>query len=566
MIDLQDKLKKRFDLIFKGDYQSGLLNEIVEEIKTTKENIQDGSQKWTEKDVVLITYGDSIKGNNVKPLNALKEFLDTYLKQKITFVHILPFFPYSSDDGFSVINYREVNPELGDWQDIKNLSEGHKLMFDLVVNHISRESEWFRNFLCGLKPGNSYFIEVDPKEDLSMVVRPRSLPLLTRVKTSEGVKHVWTTFSDDQIDLNFKNPELVVEMLRVFLFYLRNGARMIRLDAIAFLWKETGTNCLHLPETHEFVKILRDITDYLSKSLILLTETNVPNKENLSYFGDNDEAHMVYQFSLPPLLLNTLFTGNSKDLTQWAMTIPDMPADNTFFNFTASHDGIGVRPLEGLVPVEDFDQLINGLKNFGAKVSTKRNSDGSDSPYEINITYYDAMKGIHSGIDNRQNERFICSQTIMMAMKGIPAFYIHSLLGTHNDLAGVKQTGMNRSINRKKWDKDELFRLLNSDTEHKKIFQTLCNLIEIRQSNQSFHPDCDQRTIEAGNSLFCIARDNYNLISISNITSTEKEIDISLIPFRSEEYTDIISKVKLTVTKPFILKAYQTIWLVSCQP
>jgi sucrose phosphorylase len=271
---------------------------------------------------------------------------------------------------------------------------------------------------------------------------------------------------------------------------------------------------------------------------------------------------MVYQFSLPPLLLNTLFTGNSKYLTQWAMTIPDMPADNTFFNFTASHDGIGVRPLEGLVAKEDFNRLIDGIKSFGAKINTKRNSDGTDSPYEINVTYYDAMKGIHSGLDNLQTERFICSQAIMMTLKGVPAFYIHSLLGTHNDLDGVKQTGMNRSINRKKWNKNELFRLLNSDTEYKNIFQTLCNLIEIRKSNNSFHPNCDQRIIDAGNSLFCIARNNYNLISVSNITSSEKEVDISLFPFKYKEYTDIILKVKMKVAKPLILRPYQTVWLV----
>lgn len=563
MSNLRDKLKQRLDFIFKKEYPADLPDHILNEVEATKNTIHKHPEKWTQKDTVLITYGDSITDNGNKSLEVLNEFMEKYLGGKITFVHILPFFPFSSDDGFSVIDYKQVNSDLGDWKDVHKISSNYKLMFDLVINHISQESEWFKNYIQGKDPGKSYFIEVDPKEDLSLVVRPRSLPLLTPVETSDGLKHVWTTFSADQIDLNFKDPQLLTEMIFVFLYYLRNGASMIRLDAIAFLWKEIGTNCLHLPETHEFVKLLRDISDEIGKSVILLTETNVPNKENLSYFGNGDEAHMVYQFSLPPLLVNSLYTEDSEYLTKWAMSIPDLPEDNTFFNFTASHDGIGVRPLEGLVPVEDFNKLINGLKNFGAKISTKRNSDGTDSPYEVNVTYYDAMKGIHSGIDNFQNERFICSQTIMMTMKGVPAFYIHSLLGTHNDLEGVAHTGMNRSINRKKWNKNELFDLLDSETDHKFIFQELSRLIEIRQLNESFHPNCNQKIVHVNNSLFCLIRNNDLLISISNITSTTKSVDCSAISFKHKEYIDIISGVKFTVNGSIELKPYQTVWLTA---
>jgi sucrose phosphorylase len=561
MSNLRNKLKQRLDFIFKDEYPADLPDRIIKEVETTKKNFHAHEEKWSQKDIVLITYGDSIKDNGSKSLEVLNEFLEKYIGQIITFVHILPFFPYSSDDGFSVIDYKQVNPDLGDWGDVRKISSNYKLMFDLVINHISQESEWFRNFIHGKDPGKSYFIETDPNEDLSLVVRPRSLPLLTPVETTEGLKHVWSTFSADQIDLNFEEPELLAEMIYVFLHYLRNGASMIRLDAIAFLWKEIGTNCLHLPETHEFVKLLRDISDEIGRSVILLTETNVPNKENLSYFGNGDEAHMVYQFSLPPLLVNTLYTENSEYLTKWAMTIPELPENNTFFNFTASHDGIGVRPLEGLLPPEDFNRLIAGLKDLGAKISTKRNSDGTDSPYEVNVTYYDAMAGIHSGVDRLQNERFICSQTIMMAMKGVPAFYIHSLLGTHNDMEGIIQTGMNRSINRKKWDKSELFNLLNTETDHKFIFQELKKLIQIRQSNKSFHPNCEQKIVHLNNFLFCLTRDNDKLISISNITSSDIVAECTDKPFRNEEYIDIISGEKYMVSGGIKLKPYQTVWL-----
>lgn len=564
-MELREKLKKRLKFIYKEKYSDEITDRILLSVGRTNEFIKKNETRWDEKDIVLITYGDSIVDNQNKPLSLLLQFLDMYLKDSITFVHVLPFFPYSSDDGFSVIDYSVVDPNLGDWDDIQKIAGKYKLMFDLVVNHISSESSWFRNYLKGIAPEKDYFIEVNQNEDLSQVVRPRSLPLLTEVDTAHGKKFVWTTFSADQIDLNFKDPGLLTEMIDIFLFYLKKGASMIRLDAIAFLWKEIGTGCLHLPETHEFVKLLRDITDFLSPSLIILTETNVPNKENLSYFGNHDEAHMVYQFSLPPLLLNTLFTENSGFLTSWAKTIPELSDDNTFFNFTASHDGIGVRPLEGLIPRHDFELLIEGLKRSGARISTKRNSDGTDSPYEINVTYYDAMKETLKGVDQWQNERFICSQAIMMAMKGVPAFYIHSLLGTHNCEDGVAKTGINRTINRKKWQQAELYGLLQTETGHQFILKSLKGLIDIRKSCPAFHPACSQEIHDLGPSFFCIVRDKGELISVSNISSGEQELYLSQILTSGITYTDLISgktfpdNGDLTIW----LAPYQTIWLIQ---
>ncbi len=559
-MDLKNDIQKRLDFIYGGQYGSEIIDKIAHAVERTKQSISDNSLRWDESDIVLITYGDSIKSPGRKPLNTLQKFLEEYLKDELSYVHILPFFPYSSDDGFSVIDYKMVDPELGDWSDIQKLSTRFKLMFDLVINHVSQHSVWFQNYLKGQDPGKGFFIEADPNEDYSRVVRPRSLPLLTPAETVHGLKHVWTTFSADQIDLDFSSPALLAEMVDVFLYYLEQGASMIRLDAIAFLWKEKGTSCLHLPQTHEFVKLLRDITDYLSHSLILLTETNVPNKENLSYFGTNDEAHMVYQFSLPPLLLNTFFTEDSTYLSKWANSIPDLPETNTFFNFTASHDGIGVRPLEGLLPQDDFSRLIEGMKNNGARISTRRNSDGSDSPYEINIAYFDSMKGIHSGADKYQNDRFICSQTIMMTMKGVPAFYLHSLVATHNYIEGVEKTGMNRTINRKKWDYQELVGLLESETEHQYVLNELKKRIKLRKSNKSFHPNCNQQIIDLGSKLFCVSRNNGELISISNISSKAIKIHPGS-KLANTQYLDLISGLEIYI-ESIVMEPYQTVWLV----
>ncbi|MFW5831438.1 MAG: alpha-amylase family glycosyl hydrolase, partial [Prolixibacteraceae bacterium] len=366
--DFIKMLEKRLRFIYKENYNESVTGRITNLAEQYRQN-KKISQKWSEKDIVLITYGDSIKKENELPLTTLKRFLDENLREQLSVIHVLPFFPYSSDDGFSVIDFRKVNPELGTWKEIEELTENFDLMVDLVINHASGKSEWFQNFLQQSGKGKDFFITENPDADLSEVIRPRSSPLLTPYKTKNGVKHVWTTFSADQVDLNFANPELLIEMVDILLGYISKGARIIRLDAIAFLWKKTGTSCLHLPETHEVVKLLREIAEFVNPSVVILTETNVPNKENLSYFGNGDEAHMVYQFSLPPLLLHALHTGNSKYLNKWAQTLPEPPNGCTFFNFTASHDGIGLRPLEGLIPEEEKEQLATKMQEFGGMVN-----------------------------------------------------------------------------------------------------------------------------------------------------------------------------------------------------
>ncbi|MCA9101396.1 MAG: hypothetical protein KDA63_09615, partial [Planctomycetales bacterium] len=350
-----------------------------------------GGEPWSEHDVVLISYADQLRSDATTPLATLADWLQTTgLDQLLSIVHLLPFCPYSSDDGFSVIDFEAVDPDAGDWDDIARLGRQVDLMFDLVLNHVSRHSEWFQRYLTGESPYVDWFIEADPDGDYSQVVRPRSLPLLTPVETTRGVRHVWTTFSDDQIDLNYANPQVLMRMLHVLLEYARRGARIVRLDAVAFLWKQVGTTCLHLPETHEVVKLMREVVQAAFPQTVLLTETNVPHAENVSYFGDGDEAQMVYQFSLPPLLLDAFVHGDATYLQRWLEQLAPPPPGCTFFNFTASHDGVGVRPLEGLVPPERLDRLVEAMAERGGLIGTRRRADGVDVPYELNISYVDA--------------------------------------------------------------------------------------------------------------------------------------------------------------------------------
>ncbi len=492
---------------------------------------------WSEKDQWVISYGDSIVADGTPPLGVLNHFLQRHLGETISGVHVLPFFPWSSDDGFSVIHYREVNPELGDWSHIRDLASHYDVMGDLVLNHVSRESLWFVDYLTGSLPGRDYFIEVDPDTDVSQVTRPRSSPLLVPVSTRRGTRHLWATFSEDQIDLNFENPDVLLEFVGILLFYLQQGVRIIRLDAVAFLWKRLGTACIHLPETHTVVRLLRAIVDEIAPGTLIITETNVPHAENISYFGlerlaegPPDEAHMVYQFALPPLLLHTLTRGEASTLQGWLSSLPVLPEHCTYLNFTASHDGIGVRPLEGLLPDHERDALLELMHRFGGFVSMRSNPDGSDTPYEINITWFEAMRGTRRGPDPWQIARFLCSQAIMLSLQGIPALYLHTLTGTLNDVEGVERSGRLRSINRRRWPLDELELLLESpSTPTHDVFHALRRLLDLRRQEPCFHPNVPQQVISTPAELLAIERgpmaDGRRLLALFNVTDRRIALD-----------------------------------------
>ena len=518
-----------------GEDASACLNRIAE-LGSTNDSLPSRSQDelWNERDVVLITYADQVRRADGSPLAALNRFLlDHHLNECINTVHLLPFFPYSSDDGFSVIDYKQVDPACGDWADVAQLGESFDLMFDLVLNHCSKEHRWFRGYLVGKEPCNRYFLEVDPAADLSAVVRPRSTPVLTPFETSRGTRNVWTTFSDDQIDLNFSNPNVLREMIDVLLFYVQHGARMIRLDAVAYLWKTLGTSCIHLPETHTVVKLLRDILDEFAPGTILLTETNVPHRENVSYFGNGDEAQMVYQFSLAPLLLDVFLTGDAEPLNKWLGSLEPAGAGMTFFNFTASHDGIGVRPLEGLVSQEGRDRLIEAVRLRGGHLSTKRDTTGSVSPYELNVTFFSALLDPEESDPELSVRRFLSSQAVMLALQGIPGIYFHSLVGTENDLNGVERTGCSRSINRRKFALDELENILAKDNStQRRVFDGYRNMIRTRVHQPAFHPDAAQQVIELNNpALISFLRTSLDeaqhVLVLTNVSGVPVAVDLS---------------------------------------
>lgn len=514
----------------------------------------------SEKDVILIAYGDSIISEEDKPLKTLKRFLDKHCREEITNVHLLPIYPSTSDDGFSVANYRQIDEKLGDWDNIEELSKDYGLMLDAVVNHSSKSHHWFKACLEGVEAYRDYYIAADPNTDYSQVTRPRISPLLTKFQTVEGEKYYWTTFSEDQVDLNYANPQVLAEVMDILLFYAAKGAKFIRLDAIGFIYKKLGTSCMHLKETHAIVKLMRLVLEEFFPGTYLITETNVPHAENISYFGDGDEAHLVYQFPLPPLVLFSLQKGDATKLTRWAQSLEATPLnkDNTYFNFLASHDGVGVRPAEGILSQEEMAFLLQTVTENGGKISYKVNPDGSKSPYELNISYMDGITNPSRDKEERY-KRFMASQAIMLSLQGVPGIYYHSLLGSGNWYEGVASSGINRKINRQKLNLEELTAELQEQSSLRAlVFSGYKKLLKVRGEHSAFSPYASQKVLASSPSLFMVERYNENtgekIIAVINVTGQTVKLDQ---PIKGK---DLLSPAQGGMNTE--MKPYQISWIL----
>lgn len=543
------KLQPRLEALL-GEYQGRIMAEPA-------------GRFFGHSDALLITYGDMVRGQDEAPLRTLAGLLNRHLRGVISIVHLLPFCPYTSDDGYSVVDYKMVDPALGDWPDVTEIGRQFRLMFDAVVNHISAHSHWFQRYLQEDPAYRDYFITVDPAVDLSAVFRPRALPLLTEVQTVAGPRHVWTTFSSDQIDLNFANPEVMLAMVDVLLFYVAQGADLIRLDAIAFMWKEFGTNCLHRPEAHAIIQLWRRILDIVAPQIAIVTETNVPHVENISYFGDGgNEAQMVYNFSLPPLTLHAFHTGNAEILSAWAGTL-ELPSDRvTFLNFLASHDGIGVTPARGFLPESEVAAMAERVMALGGQVSFRNMPDGSRSPYELNINYLDALGEPAAGeTDQRRAERFLAAQAIMLALRGVPGIYFHSLFGSHGWPEGMVETGRARTINRQKLDVEKLERELETAGSLRQlVFSGYRRMLRARAGSPVFHPNGAQEILSLHPAVFAVRRTaldgNESVLCLQNVSVWV--IELQLPAGRS---VDLISGGRYSGSSQVTLSPYQVMWL-----
>jgi sucrose phosphorylase len=561
----KESILTRLNILYDAPVAEDTANRLIQLAESYKAKIPAGRKGWSQKDAMLITYADTILKTGITPLQALDSFLNDRLGSAFSMVHLLPHYPFSGDDGFSVINYRSVREDLGDWNDIKLLTKGgeRRLAFDAVINHASQQSKYVKGHCSGDPEYKDFSIVLDKDTDTSSVLRTRNLPLLHPFKTARGEEWLWTTFSADQVDFNFANPKVLIEVTDILLFYAEHGASILRLDAIPYLWKRLGTSCAHLPETHQIIKLWRDLLDIAAPHVLLLTETNVPHKENVLYFGDRgDEAQIIYNFPLPPLLLWSLVSGDASILTSWAKELEYVSEHATYLNLTATHDGIGMRPSEGLLPESARQHLCELAERHGGSITGKTNADGSVSVYELNITFFDAINDPNGNAPlEEQINRFVLSQVIPMALMGIPAGYLPSILGSRNDTEKVKRTGRIRSINRPNLDRDKLDAELADNTSLRaQVLQRLLTYLKRRAWLTAFHPDAQQEILDQGPGLFIVLResikDGQRIFACHNVTRQSQQVDLPTGIWQ-DAFTQSQYSVSLT------LPAHGVLWLIQ---
>jgi glycosidase len=538
-----------------------LLNDrITQLVKDTGKKVERLSEgALTHEDVLLITYGDSFFAEGMKPLEALEKFIDSY-GEKFSHIHILPFYPYSSDDGFSVIDYKKVNHRLGNWANVQSLSSKKHLMFDAVINHISAKSEWVRQHLDGDPSSPKYILEGEENLDWSKVTRPRTSPLFHDFVQADGSSiSLWTTFSQDQVDLDYRNPDLLMAILDVLCFYIQQGARFLRLDAIGFMWKESGTHCIHLPQTHHLIQLFRKVLTDVSSSVQIVTETNVPHNENISYFGNGqNEAHMVYNFTLPPLLAYSILAHDVTHFFNWSDSLELPGTDVCFFNFLASHDGVGVRPVQGILSSDELEVLTGAAEANGGRVSYKSNADGGKDPYEINCNYFSLL---HGNLKNEKTaiRRMILAHAVLLAFPGFPAIYFHSFLGSVNDINGMEKHGYARAINRARISLKELdAEMADSDNSRHIIADQIKRLIDVRKGFEAFNPFSEFDFAQMGKNILRIDRrfENQRISCFFNFANETKDIEIK------EKYKVIFSQGKASGTQ-LSMPGYGFLWLME---
>lgn len=478
-----------------------------------------------EEDAILITYADNITREGEKPLRTLHRFLTRHVQDAVTGVHILPFYPSSSDGGYAVMDFKEVDPQFGTWEDVRTIARDYRVMADLVINHVSSKSGWFQGFLQGDRRYRDYFIWSEKRPDMPDVFRPREHPLFTEFESHTGRKYVWTTFSEDQVDLNYRNPDVLLKMIEVLLFYLSQGIEMIRLDAIGYVWKESHSSCVNLSKTHQIVKLIRTILECVAPYAVILTEANFPYKDNVAYFGEGHEANMVYNFALPPLVIDAFIRKNTSCLQVETRKIRQ---NLMFFNFLASHDGIGLLSAKQILPQKNFEDLLRTTLEHQGRISYKTSLSEGRKPYELNISYFDAINDPEHPVSATDVKRFVASQAILLADKGIPGIYFHSLLGSRNFLDGVKETGINRMINREKLHEDDLNAALADDnTIQHQVFERLLHLLKVRRQCPLFHHRVRKKVVDLDKRLYSITRrdEQGGLLVAINVSDDTLELE-----------------------------------------
>jgi sucrose phosphorylase len=367
-------------------------------------------------------------------------------------------------------------------------------------------------------------------------------------------------------------------VLEILLLYVRQGADIIRLDAVTYLWAELGTSCVHLKQTHEIVKLFRDILDCVAPMVALITETNVPHHENISYFGDGtDEAHMVYNFALPPLVLHTFYTKDATAISRWAEKLTLASETVTFFNILDSHDGIGLMAVKEILAPGQIKNIIETAKKNGGLVSYKTGKDGKEEPYELNITWFSALNKQDTKEDLAfQVRRFVASRIISFVIQGVPGIYLHSLIGTENDIQAVMATESKRDINRRILDFDAIQEALADPfSKIARINRELGRLITLRTKQAAFHPNASQRILNLSPQIFSVLRiapdKSQTILALINVTDRVVKLKVPLDEMGVAEphWFDLVSEMEWHTAEDSLfltLLPYDVVWLEPKQP
>ena len=422
---------------------------------------------------MLITYSDSL-GNNLKDLY---ENLEEHFVDAIGGVHLLPFFPSTGDRGFAPVDYDEVDPAFGDWEDVKRLGEKYYLMFDFMINHISRQSKYYKDYQEKHEASefkdlflnwDKFWPENRPTQaDVDLIYKRKDRAPKQEIVFEDGsVEHLWNTFGEEQIDLDV-TKEVTMEFIRKTIQHLAsNGCDLIRLDAFAYAVKKLDTNDFFVePDIWDLLDKVRDIAAEYGTEL--LPEIH----EHYSIqFKIADHDYYVYDFALPMVTLYTLYSSRTERLAKWLKMSPMKQ-----FTTLDTHDGIGVVDVKDILTDEEIDYASNELYKVGANVKRKYSSAEYNNLdiYQINSTYYSAL-----GDDD---VKYFLARLIQAFAPGIPQVYYVGLLAGKNDLELLEETKEGRNINRHYYSNEEI-----AEEVQRPVVKALLNLFSFRNRSEAF--------------------------------------------------------------------------------
>ncbi|MEW4370569.1 sucrose phosphorylase [Paenibacillus kandeliae] len=422
---------------------------------------------------MLITYADSL-GNN---MGELADILDQHLQGVISGVHLLPFYPSSGDRGFAPMDYTQVDPALGSWEDVRRISSTFYMMYDFMINHISQQSKYFQDFL-EKKDESAYadlFIRYkdfwpngEPtEEDVDLIYKRKPRAPYVEVTFKDGsTEKVWCTFDEQQIDL-----DVTTETTRQFIrdnlnFLAEQGASVIRLDAFAYANKKIGTNCFFVePDIWEMLQYAADLTE--AKGVEVLPEIHEHYSIQLKIA---DKGYYVYDFALPMLVLHALYSGQTNRLANWLNICPRKQ-----FTTLDTHDGIGVVDVKDLMTDEEAEMTRESLYSKGANVKKIYSSEAYNNLdiYQINCTYYSAL--------GNNDQAYVLARALQCFAPGIPQIYYVGLLAGENDIELLERTKEGRNINRHYYSKEEVAQEIQ-----RPVVQRLFDLLRFRNTSAAF--------------------------------------------------------------------------------